>query len=121
LSGPAQPQRRLAVASVVVLLLWLGVWFGVTESSGTLPPLLVVALLWLPLVPVVPMLWRGRRGALVWGSMIGVIYAGLALAELIANPEARIWAAGALGLSSVVTALLVRYARHWPADHGQQS
>jgi len=106
----------LTVGAVVALLLWLALWSGMTEPTTALSAYWVVALLWLPWLPVLPLLLRGRRKGCAWGSIISVFYVGMGVTELIANPGAQLWAAGALGLSCVVMAILVRYARQWPAE-----
>lgn len=110
---PTPGQRRLATATVVALMTWLAVWYGLAEPPGAVPWLLVI-LLWAPWLPVLPMLVRGRRKGCAWGSVFSVLYAGLALTELIANPGERIWAAGAFGLSLAVMGILIRYSRRWP-------
>lgn len=117
-SRPPAAQRRLAAASVVMLLLWLALWYGFAAPPEVLSPVLVVGLLWIPWLPVLPALLRGRLKGCRWGSIISVLYAGLALTELIANPQAQLWAAVALGLSLVVMFVLIRYARRWSADIG---
>jgi len=116
-TAPTPGQRQLTVAPVVALLLWLALWSEMTEPAGAvLSPLWVVALLWLPWLPVLPLLFRGRRKGCAWGSIVSVFYVGMSLTELIANPGAQLWAAGALGLSCVVMVILIRCARRWPAE-----
>lgn len=109
-------QRRIAVLSVAALLVWIALWLGVFARPAAIPGWLPVLIMWLPLFPTLPLLWRGRRGACTWGSMIGVFYAGFAVVELTANPPERAWAAGALALSLAMVFVLVRCARHWPAN-----
>jgi uncharacterized membrane protein len=109
-------QRRVAVLSVAALLAWIALWLGVYAGPAAIPGWVPVLVMWLPLFPTLPLLWRGRRGACAWGSMIGVFYAGFAVVELTANPAERVWAAGALALSLAMVFVLVRCARHWPAS-----
>lgn len=121
MTPPTRQQRRLATASVMALMLWLGAWFGIVSPAKVLPGWVPVLILWLPLLPALPLLWRGRRGACIWGSMIGVFYAGLAVVELVANPPERAWAAVALALSLVSVLVLVHCARRWPVPGAQES
>ncbi len=112
---PPRSQRFFAVGVVLGLMLWLGVWLGIAAPTAAIPGWVPVLILWLPLLPSLPLLWQGRRGACVWGSMIGVFYAGFAIVELVANPPERIWAAGALALALLTVIILVHCARRWPA------
>lgn len=112
---PFPPGHRSAVAGVAALMLWLGVWFGILAPPVAVPPWVPVLILWMPLLPALPLLWRGRRGAAVWTSMIGVFYAGFAIVELTANPPERVPAAIALALALLTVSLMVRCARRWPA------
>lgn len=106
----------MAILSVAALLAWIALWLGAIAPPAAIPGWIPVLVLWLPLAPSLPLLWRGRRGACVWSSLIGVFYAGFAVVELTANPPERFWAAGALALSLAMTFVLVRCARAWPED-----
>lgn len=113
--APPRSQRSVAVGGVLALMMWLGIWLGVAAPPAAIPRWVPVLILWLPLIPALPLLWRGRRGACIWGSMIAVFYAGFAIVELVANPPERVWAAVALALALLTVILLVRCARRWPA------
>jgi len=115
MTPPPRPPRSVAVGGVLALMLWLGLWFGIAAPPAVIPGWVPVLILWLPLLPSLPLLWRGRRGACAWGSMIGVFYAGFAIVELVANPPERVWATVALALSLLMVIILVRCARRWPA------
>ena len=110
------PGQRLAVSSVVALLVWLALWHWMTRTGGAVSLLLVVSALWLPWLMILPLLLQGRRKGAAWGSIIIVFYVGMGVMELIADPQAQLWAGGALGLSCVAMVILIRCARRWPAE-----
>jgi len=116
MSPPLPPGRRQATACVAALMLWLGVWLGIVAPPVAVPPWVPVLILWLPLLPALLLLWRGRRGAAIWTSMIGVFYAGFAIVELTANPPERVWAAIALALSLLTVLMMIHCARRWPVS-----
>ena len=95
----------------MVLLVWLALWLGTTNAETPALSLLTIGFAWLPLAPVLPLVWRGHRKAAGWTSMAGVIYAGFFVMELVANPAARWWASVALALALVMISLQVRMIR----------
>ena len=95
--GPA----ALAGGSALLLLAWMGLWMAV-GPDGPVPAPVAVLIAWLPILPVIPALFRGRRKAAGWCSLVGVFYAGFAVMELAANPPARPWATVALGLACLM-------------------
>ncbi|MGB5623492.1 MAG: DUF2069 domain-containing protein [Gammaproteobacteria bacterium] len=116
MNPPLPPGRRQATACVGALMLWLGIWLGIVAPPVAVPPWVPVLILWLPLLPALPLLWRGRRGACIWSSMIGVFYAGFAIVEVTANPPERALAAITLALALLTVSILVRCARRWPVS-----
>ena len=101
-----------AGVSILLVLGILGLWLGVAQPPAALSAPLAVLLAWLPLAPALPAIFRGGYRAAGWVSMVGVLFAGFALMELVANPAARWWAAATLLLSVVMVVMQVRLIRN---------
>ncbi len=95
----------------VLLLSWLAIWLGFAVPVTAIPPPAAVLLAWMPILPVVPALFRGRRNAASWCSLAGVFYVGFSVMELVANPASRVWAAVALVLTLLMIAAQIRLIR----------
>jgi uncharacterized membrane protein len=109
---------RLAAASAAAFLVWLGIWQGIATPPHAIRPALAVTLLWLPILPAVPLIFLGSRGAATWCSLIGVFYFGFAVMELVANPAAYAWAAAAMLLCLLMIGLQLRLVRLGPDRRG---
>jgi uncharacterized membrane protein len=109
---------RLAAASAATFLIWMGIWQGIATPPETIRPAFAVAMLWVPILPALPMIFLGSRRAATWCSLIGVFYFGFAVMELVANPAAYAWAAAAMLLCLLMIGLQLRLVRLGPKRRG---
>lgn len=98
-----------AVAAVAALASCVAAWIVVGASA---PAALVFgSLAVVPLLVLLAALVRKRRRAFAAGTLCLIPYLVLALTELIANPAARVWAAGTLILAFAAFVACIAYLR----------
>ena len=76
--------------SLVGLIVLQPLWFFLLAPPQVIPAWLVVICTTLPLLALLPFVWRLGRDALVIGGCILLIYFCLAVAEAWASPAARL-------------------------------
>jgi uncharacterized membrane protein len=105
-------QDRVRVGSVVcttVLVAIVIAWIIEPAVSGL--RIGIAALVTLPLWAWTPALWRGSRKSFAAMTLCVVPYMVGALTELIANPDARVWASTALLVAFTLFVLLIVFLR----------
>lgn len=103
-----------AAASAAIFLIWLGVWQGIAAPPDAISPIILIIVLWIPILPAIPLIFQGNRRAATWCSLIGVFYFGFTVMELVANPVARPWAAIGMFLCALMVGLQLRLIRSRP-------
>jgi uncharacterized membrane protein len=105
-------QDRVRVGSVLcttVLVAIVIAW--IIEPAVSILRVGTAALVTLPLWAWTPALWRGSRKSFAAMTLCVVPYMVGALTELIANPDARVWASTALLVSFTLFVLLIAFLR----------
>jgi uncharacterized membrane protein len=99
--------RRAALLLLAALAASVLAWQLARLRSGALWPLLLIVPLLAPLRGLV----RGRRYTYAWSTLLVTGYVGLGLAEVVANPAARIWPALIVFVAFALFVALVLYLR----------
>lgn len=105
----AQGVSQAAVVTMSALIVVILGW-SLTSGITTLRVGIAIAVT-LPLIGFLPALLRRRRRGYAALTLCLVPYLVGALTELVANPTARIWAAGTLLLAFALFVLAILYLR----------
>jgi uncharacterized membrane protein len=100
---------RILATTTVLLLAELATWVFLRYRPGTAALLFGVgAAPWLLLLP---RLARGDRRATLWAVLLTSPYLAYGLMEILANPGAKAWAAGAVFLSFALFVAAIGHLR----------
>jgi uncharacterized membrane protein len=98
--------RRVGLASFWLLFLLQPTWQLWLSPAQVLPPLLVTAVLLVPLLPPAIGLLLRRPSALFWGGVIALLHFCHGITELWSDPTVTALAAIQTGLSTALIAAI---------------
>lgn len=95
--NPSSPHHRrrfglptlVSLAQIGILLAYLGL--GLSGEGATRPQGASLALLLLPLLAVLPGLWRKRYSALVWAALVDLFYLAASITDFWSPGTDRGW------------------------------
>lgn len=76
--------------SFIGLIVLQPLWFGWIDPPTVVPPLLAVALTTVPLLILLPFVWRLGRDALVVAGCVLLAYFCLGVSEAMVSPPSRV-------------------------------
>lgn len=109
MSSAPERVRVACVVSTTVLVAIVIAW--IIEPEFSIARIGVAGLVTLPLWAWTAALWRGSRRSFAAMTLCVVPYMVGALTELIANPDARVWASTALLVAFILFVLLIAFLR----------